>query len=169
MGQEQRVIIDGYNVIYTDDALRRRACKDLEGARGRLIDTLCSYVKGRRIRLTLVFDGRGGLTDSEVIVPGKLQVLFSSAGQSADEVIVKTVLESGNPRQFLVVTSDHADIGSRLQPAGCQVMGSKRFLERVEKGTRGKETADPHPEGDPGELGDTDYWLEQFEADPEKE
>jgi predicted RNA-binding protein with PIN domain len=169
MGQEQQVIVDGYNVIYTDDALRRHACKDLEGARGRLIDRLCSYVKSRRIRMTVVFDGRGGLTDSEVVVPAKLQVLFSAGGQSADDVIVKTVLESGNPRQFLVVTSDQADIGSRLRPAGCQVMGSKRFLERVDKGTPGAQTPQPHPDGDTTGLGDTDYWLEQFEADPDKE
>lgn len=169
MAQDQRIIIDGYNVVYTDDALRKMACKNLEGARERLIAMLRSYIENRSMRVTLVFDGRGGLTDSEVVVPGKLQVLFSSVGQTADEVIVRTVLDSGNPRQFLVVTSDHADIGSRLRPAGCQVVGSKRFLDRmVNPGGRKRRPSNRGKEG-PAELGDTDYWLEQFEADPDND
>ena len=59
----QRIIIDGYNVIYTDDRLRRKACKDLEGARAELLEMLKGYVRHRRLQVTVVFDGRGGVVD----------------------------------------------------------------------------------------------------------
>lgn len=166
MNSPQRIIIDGYNVIYTDDGLRRIACRDLERARDGLVDRLRSYAAGRRIRLTLVFDGRGGLTDAEILIPGKLQVLFSDAGRTADDVIVDMVSHSGNPRQFVVVTSD-AEIGGHLRPLGCDVIGSKRFLDRIAAGgaareeAGGAETEDEHAP----DVGDTDYWLGRFADD----
>lgn len=165
MTRAQQIIIDGYNVIYTDNDLRRIACTNLEAARKELIVLLGRYLESRDLLATLVFDGRGGITESEVVIPGKLQVLFSSRGQTADDVIVKTVLESGAPRRYLVVTSDQADIGSRLRPAGSQLMGSKRFLDRVTRRRRGKKSVAGTEEEAPPNLGDTDYWLKQFEGD----
>jgi predicted RNA-binding protein with PIN domain len=159
----QRVIIDGYNVIYTDDRLRRVAIKDIERAREHFVRQVKSYLASRQLRVTIVFDGRGGLTDAESVIPGKLQVLYSPTGQTADEVIVGMVTRSGNPRQFIVVTSDQADIGSRLRPLGSRIIRSKRFLERM-AATQREERED---EADPGKevFGDTDYWLRRFEED----
>ena len=87
----QKIIIDGYNVIYTDDRLRRVACKDLDRARTGLIERVVEYVRNRSIQVTVVFDGRGGIAESTVVVPRKVQIVFSPRGQSADELIVSTI------------------------------------------------------------------------------
>jgi len=163
----QRIIIDGYNVIYTDDRLRRKACKDLEGARAELLEMLKGYVRHRRLQVTVVFDGRGGVVEAESIVADKLQVMFSPASQTADEVIVSTVIESANPRSYIVVTSDQADIGSKVRQAGSKVVGSKSFLGQMEGGHT--EVGPKSSGANEADYGDTDYWLDKFTdtEDPE--
>jgi predicted RNA-binding protein with PIN domain len=156
----QKIIVDGYNVIYTDDRLRRTACKDLQGARDRLMELLKRYLEERRVQVTVVFDGRGGLAEAESLVPGKLQALYSARNQTADELILATLRRSSNPKSFVVVTSDMADIGRTAMRWGCKVIGSKRFLDRLT-------AAMPPASSGEGratrrDLGDTDYWLRQF-------
>jgi predicted RNA-binding protein with PIN domain len=138
MSQPQRIVIDGYNVIYADDRLRKRILKDLEGARAAFVSILKAYLEDRDLRVTLVFDGRGGMTDAEAVVPGRLQVLYSSAGQTADDIIVELVENSGNPRQI----------------------GAKRFLGRVRAPK--KMMQKDHEEASEEDMGDTDYWLRKF-------
>jgi predicted RNA-binding protein with PIN domain len=160
MEKPQKLIIDGYNVIYTDDSLRRAACRDLQGARDRLVDLLKQYLKRRHLQVTVVFDGRGGLVDAEPVVPCKLQVLFSADDETADELILATIRRSPSPQSFVVVTSDMADIGRTARGMGCEVIGSKRFLDRIagnESPSKGGGREDTRRD-----FGDTEYWLEQF-------
>ncbi len=165
----QKLIIDGYNVIYTDEKLRRTACRDLQRAREGLVDRLERYLRGRRLQITLVFDGRGGITEAEALVAGKLQVVYSAGSQTADEVIVNTLQNSGNPAAYIVVTSDMADIGNTARGLGCEVIGSKRFLERIQSAanTGVREVDD---DGEPvQEMGDTNYWLDKFAGGAEED
>ena len=153
----QRMIIDGYNVIHADERLKKAARADLLGARRRLVRRLASYLATKNLQVTLVFDGRGGITDVDVEIPGKLQVLFSSAGQTADELIIGMLESSSNARKYIVVTSDMADIGRAASAMGANVLSSTRFLERIEpRSTSGtKERGDTEDEG-------VDYWLRKF-------
>ena len=50
------LLVDGYNVIFAWDSLRRLAENDLDIARRRLQDTLCNYAGYRRCTVILVFD-----------------------------------------------------------------------------------------------------------------
>lgn len=159
----QKLIIDGYNVIYTDERLRRVACKDLERARNGLIEMLEAYVRRRHIRATVVFDGRGGIAETAVALAGKLQIVFSASGQTADQVIVSTLSRAANAREFIVVTSDMADIGRNARSLGCDVIGSKRFLARLSS-VKSDSKATDQP-GVVPEVGDTEYWLNRFEED----
>jgi predicted RNA-binding protein with PIN domain len=167
----QRIIIDGYNVIYTDDQLRRTACKDLQGARERLLERLEGYLSGRHMQITVVFDGRGGIVEAESVIPGRLQVVFSAGSQTADELIVGMLCSSGNPRQFIVVTSDRAGIAGPASDLGCEVIGSKRFLDRVARaaGPGTARTSGEHAGRSGLRFGDTDYWLEKFQEEGDDE
>lgn len=158
----QKIIIDGYNVIYTDDRLRRVACKDLERARQGLIEMMRGYLENRDVQMMLVFDGKGVLEDRETVIESRLQVVFSAASQTADELIVSLIRESGNPGVYLVVTSDMADIGGTARSLGCQVVGSKRFLDRLSRAPE----PEPAPRGR-GRYGTTEYWLKQFTSEEE--
>lgn len=164
---KQKLLIDGYNVVYADDAMRRVACRDLERARGLLISALEEYLAGRRVEATVVFDGRGRFTDAEVVVPGALQAVFSPAGQSADELILKTLREAANPRAYIVVTSDMKDIGGTARSMGCEVIGSRRFLERIGVDRDGAVGPEPPDRPDNGRVEDVDFWLRKFEESGE--
>jgi predicted RNA-binding protein with PIN domain len=154
----QKMIIDGYNVIYADGQLKTTAKRDLLEARRTLIGWLSRYLERKNLQISLVFDGHGGITDVDIEIPGKLQVLFSSAGQSADEIILEILDASSNPRQYIVVTSDMADIGRAARSMGAEIIASKAFLSRV----RGRDSnvGSGPPEGDA--IDDLDYWLEKF-------
>lgn len=152
------MIIDGYNVIYADGRLKNAAKRDLREARRALIDRLARYLKRKNLRTTLVFDGHGGITDVDVEIPGKLQVLFSSAGQSADEIILEILEASSNPRQYIVVTSDMADIGRAARAMGAEIIASPVFLARI----RGRESNAEGAAPAKSDVEDLDFWLEKF-------
>lgn len=156
----QKLIIDGYNVIHADPELKAAFSASIESARARLVEWIRAYLEHKRVQVTLVFDGRGGITDAEVLVPGRFQVLYSASCQTADDFIVDTLFTHPNPREFIVVTSDRADIGSRVSSVGAAVLSSAEFLARL-SGPAG----DPAGEGDeeaPMSQEDMDFWLKQF-------
>ena len=160
----QKIIVDGYNVIYTDDHLRKIACRDIERARREFLELLTSYANAKRVQVTVVFDGRGALADGETIVPGKLQVVYSARGETADDLIIMTLKRSQTPQAYLVVTSDRTHIVPVARGFGCDVLGSRRFLERLRPGgTAPTRTKEEKPRaGDD----DTDFWLDEF-GDPD--
>jgi predicted RNA-binding protein with PIN domain len=153
----QKIIVDGYNVIHADPQLKRTVGRSLESARRALVRMLRVYLESKSVRVTLVYDGRGGITDVDVELPGRLQVLYSPAGQSADELILDIVGDSANPREYVVVTSDMADIGREVRSMGAVVLPSPEFLARIRPG---------RPEANAGQTeeasNDVDYWLERF-------
>ena len=159
MDNSQKILIDGYNVIHADPEMKRLLDPSPENARVLLVERLVSYVDQKRLRVTIVFDGRGMLLDAESIIPGKLQILFSRGHQSADELIISTLEEAANPREYLVVTSDNEDIGRVARGLGSQVLSSAAFLSRLKR-SGGKEQA---PAEDPGLAAeDIEYWLKKF-------
>lgn len=95
--------IDGYNLMFrllhTDD--------DLQTERQQVIHDLNSKVQNLGIGITLVFDAQyqtGGVTRTHF---HHLQILFSSHGETADDLIIHCLKEEDNPRQCTVVTSDN--------------------------------------------------------------
>jgi len=160
----QKIIVDGYNVIHADPELKRAVRSDLKAARRDLVQRLAGYLESKNVRLTVVFDGHGGMTDVDVEIPGRLQLLYSAAGHTADELILQILEESNNPREYVVVTSDMADIGRAARSMGAEVLPSPEFLSRIR----------PVP-GDAGghdvveETNDVDYWLGRFGSETENE
>jgi predicted RNA-binding protein with PIN domain len=162
MDAPQKIVIDGYNVIYADDKLRKTAAADIERSRSRLISLLGAYLANKSLWVTVVFDGRGGMTDTEAVIPGKLEVVYSARHQTADELIVAMIRSSPNPRAHIVVTSDRAHIRPAVAEIGCAVIESKDFLDRL----HGKKR-EPSKSGDDEKSGggsdDVGYWLDRFE------
>ncbi len=157
----QRYIIDGYNVIYADPALRREMLADSRRGRDALLALLREWVGRRDVDVTVVFDGAGAARSHASAVPGRLRVVYSRRGRRADDVIVETVRRDPNPRGIIVVSSDEADIGRAVRDAGARTLGAGTFLGRLSRGARVHDGA-----GEGGEKPthiDVDYWLRQFE------
>lgn len=159
MSSKQKIIIDGYNLMHADPEIKNLIEQDLEEARGELIDLLEKYLRTRQVQMTLVFDGRGRMMDAESRKLGVFQIVFSPSYQSADEFIITSIREAANPREYMVVTSDNADIGRAARAAGASVVPSDEFARRLRK--RGSPAARNGEKPQPGEE-DLSYWLEQF-------
>jgi uncharacterized protein len=123
-----------------------------------LTNRIARYLERKNLQITVVFDGSGGLTDVDVRIPGKLQILFSSSGQTADEVILEMLYDSLNPRRYTVVTSDMADIGRAARGLGAQLLSSTEFLQRI----RVKPEAAEKDREEESPVEDIDYWLNKF-------
>ena len=162
---EQQIVVDGYNVIYADDALRQIALKDMERARRELLLRIETYLAGKSLRVTVVFDGRGEMTDTQAVVPDKLQVIFSDRHRTADDWIVSMLATAESPRSYLVVSSDRMHIRPAVSELGCRSIGARAFLDRISGRDRPPSRRDEEEKPQPG-SNDMGFWMERFEDDP---
>ena len=120
------VIVDGYNVSML-------AWPDASAAeqRERLCDALAEFQLRVRCEVTVVFDGAE--------VPGVrplrrrgLRVVFSAAGQEADEVVVGEVMFRPAEVPVIVVSSDR-EVRARAEAEGATVLPADRFLQLLRR------------------------------------
>lgn len=172
----QKIVVDGYNVIYADDTLRKIALRDMKKARRGFLARIEAYVRDKSLHVTVVFDGKGGLTDSETVIPGKLQVIYSAGRETADDVIVSMVAGSENPRSYLVVSSDRTHIRPAVAALGCRSIGAMAFLDRISGRAGSAASGGGVPGGEAGGdekpqpgSDDRDYWLDLFDGGREED
>jgi len=124
------LIIDGYNLIRASAALARQERIGLDLGRSALLHRLASYRRIKPHPVTVVFDaGRGpGLKEFFEYFQG-IKVIFSSAGETADTVIIRLARKYGS--QALVVTSDQA-LARAVEAAGAAALPSPEFEARME-------------------------------------
>ena len=126
------LLVDGYNVIFAWDSLRRLAENDLDIARRRLQDTLCNYAGYRRCTVILVFDAykvKGGVGSVERY--HNIHVVYTREAETADMYIEKTTHELGRKHRVRVVSSDGAEQIIILGNGGLRV-SARAFLQEVE-------------------------------------
>ena len=104
------LLVDGYNVIFAWDALRRLADGSLDAARRRLMDSLCNYAGYKRCVPILVFDAykvRGGAREVEKY--HNLYVVYTREAETADMYIERATHELAREHRTRVVSSDGAE------------------------------------------------------------
>lgn len=104
------LLVDGYNVIFAWDALRRLADGSLDAARRRLMDMLCNYAGYKRCVPILVFDAykvRGGAREVEKY--HNLYVVYTREAETADMYIERATHELAREHRTRVVSSDGAE------------------------------------------------------------
>ncbi len=129
--QRNMVIVDGYNLIYSDEQLKKTAAFSLEKAREELMDLLSSYVSYTKTELVLVFDaylvkdGEG----SDFMHDG-YRVVYTKTDQTADAYMEKMMHELGPDYSIRAVTNDKLLQFSAVH-AGISRMTAKEFLEEL--------------------------------------
>ena len=103
----ERLIVDGYNIIFAWPELSVLKDVKLEDARDLLISILADYAAMTRQKVTVVFDShrRPDAEASQQTVSG-VQVVFSGRKTSADHVIEKLLFEAKPSDEVTVATSD---------------------------------------------------------------
>jgi hypothetical protein len=135
------VIIDGYNLIRQSDTLRRYERKSLEEGRRALIARLLDYEKKKQHKITVVFDGwKSGSADEGRDREGAIDIIYSSYGEKADDVIKRQILRAVG--DVIVVSSDR-EISSFATREGKTALSSPDFETILKNVIYEPETAKP--------------------------
>ena len=101
------LLVDGYNVIFAWDELRKIAEESLDAAREKLIHLMCNYQGFRRCELILVFDAykvKGNHGSVERV--HNVSVVYTKEAETADMYIERVTKEIGKRHRVRVATSD---------------------------------------------------------------
>jgi predicted RNA-binding protein with PIN domain len=120
-------IIDGNNLIGRIKSLQQLQRKDKQASREKLIHFLNRYFAGKKIKLSLHFDGHPNLNLS--LSKGKITYSFN---QPSDNFIRKEIENSSNPRLIILITSDHS-LMNFGKVCGCKISSSDDFYRETEK------------------------------------
>ena len=129
--QKKLLIVDGYNLIYSWDALKGLANESLEKAREVLMDTVSNYVAFTKVELVLVFDAylvKDGI-GSEFERDG-YRVVYTKENQTADAYIEEMMHRLGPNYNVTVVTGDRLLQFSAVH-SGVLRMTAAEFLQDV--------------------------------------
>jgi predicted RNA-binding protein with PIN domain len=102
-----RLIVDGYNIIFAWPELSALKDVNLQDARELLIATMADYAAMTRQKVTVVFDShrRPDAEASSQTISG-VQVVYSGRKTSADQVIERLLFEAKASDEVTVATSD---------------------------------------------------------------
>jgi predicted RNA-binding protein with PIN domain len=105
-----RILVDGYSLLHHWPELAEGAPRHSEAARDALVDMLQQYQDASDTPVTVFFDGRGSRKTRPKNESGNaVEVLFSSAGQTADDLIERAANRFQEYGEVLVVTDDMAE------------------------------------------------------------
>ncbi|MBR4893217.1 MAG: TetM/TetW/TetO/TetS family tetracycline resistance ribosomal protection protein [Clostridia bacterium] len=105
--EKEYLLIDGYNIIFAWDDLKKVAKDSLESARTLLTDRLVTYKTFKNIEIIVVFDAykvKGNPGEKEKI--NGINIVYTKEAQTADSYIEKTAHELSKNYKVSVATSD---------------------------------------------------------------
>lgn len=126
------LLIDGYNIIFAWDDLKKLAQESLELARVALIDRICNYQAVLKNNVIIVFDAykvKGN--NREVEREQGISVVYTKEAETADEYIEKTAKELRRNYRVRVATSDSLE-QIIIFGHGAQRISASEFLREVE-------------------------------------
>ena len=137
--QEEYLLVDGYNIIFSWEELNELAKENIHAACDKLMDILSNYQGYRTCTLILVFDAyqvEGHV--EEIITYHNIYVVYTKEAETADQYIEKTVHRIGRQYQVTVATSDGLEqviiMGQGAHRISAQ--GLKKEIEDTEKTAR---------------------------------
>ena len=104
------LLVDGYNIIFAWDELKKIAAENLDSARAELINMMCSYAGYMNCELILVFDAykvRGSHREVEKYC--NISIVYTKESETADTYIERTSHELSRDHRVRVATSDGAE------------------------------------------------------------
>lgn len=104
-----RILIDGYSLLHNWPELAEGAPRHSEAARDALVEMLQQYQDACGTPVTVFFDGAGKRRKPKNESATAVEVLFSSAGQTADDLIERAAHRFQPYGEVLVVTDDFAE------------------------------------------------------------
>jgi len=129
--KDEYILVDGYNIIFDWDDLRKLAEDDIDLARNTLINRLINYRAVKGCNLAVVFDAykvKGGL--GEVEKTGGISVVYTKEAETADSYIEKASHTLASNYLVRVATSDRME-QMIILGSGALRMSSPAFQKEV--------------------------------------
>ena len=127
-----RILVDGYSLLHGWPELAAGQPRHSECARDELIHVLIRYHDVTSEPITVFFDGAGAPTNAPVNGSNAaVEILFSRAGQTADQMIERAAHRFQNYGEVLVVTDDHAERDT-VTGMGATTAGCANFIRMIE-------------------------------------
>ena len=128
-----RILVDGYSLLHGWPELAEGSPRHSEAARDALVEMLTQYQDANGTPVTIFFDGRGARRTKPKNNSGKsVEVLFSNAGQTADDLIERAAVRFQPYGEVLVVTDDFAERDT-VSGFGGSVASCGNFIAMIQK------------------------------------
>ena len=102
---EHFLIVDGHSIIFAWPELLELHQRNTAAARDNLVRTLTAYQDVSGTHVVVVFDGRGAMVN-KIEEPGGIQIFYSNAGRTADEIVERLVAKYAKTFSITVATAD---------------------------------------------------------------
>jgi len=127
-----RILVDGYSLLHSWPELAPGRPRHSARVREELIFILTRYHDATGTPVTVFFDGAGAPPNMPPPESGPaVEVLFSRAGQTADQMIERAAHRFGDHGEVLVVTDDAAE-RETVAGLGGLVSSCANFIRLVE-------------------------------------
>lgn len=125
------VLVDGYNIIFAWEELKKIAADNIDGARDRLLDILSNYQGYKGNTVIVVFDAYHVKRHTETIYKhNNIYVIFTKEAETADMYIAKATHKMANKYRVTVATSDALE-QLIIMGHGALRMSARNFYEEV--------------------------------------
>lgn len=125
------LLVDGYNIIFSWNALKELAATNLDAARIKLLDTMCNYQAMKKCELIVVFDAyRVQNHATEAFDYHNIHVVYTKEAETADTYIERFAHEHGRKHYIRVATSDRME-QVIITGQGCHMVSSGEFEQEV--------------------------------------
>lgn len=152
------IVVDAYNVLHCAHVLPAWCALNTATDMCRMLESSRFAVQ----RCVVVCDGNPKPLEGEY--HGPVELRYSGSSSDADTVIEHLIAADHAPRQLIVVSNDR-----RLMTAArrrrARAMTSETFLHLLITPAK----RDRSPDAKPKTIANTDYWLEQFQIDPDEQ
>jgi uncharacterized protein len=126
-----RILVDGYSLLHGWPELAAGAPRHSEKARDALIEMLQHYQDSSGTPVTVFFDGSGARRKPQKQSGPAVEVLFSSGGQTADDLIERAAHRFQTYGEVLVVTDDFAERDT-VTAFGASVASCENFMRMIQ-------------------------------------
>lgn len=127
------LLVDGYNVIFSWEHLKKLSQDNIEGARNMLINILCNYQGYKKCEVILVFDAykvKGNKREVEKV--DNINIVYTKEAETADMYIEKVSHRLAKNHKVRVVTSDALE-QLIILGGGALRVSSREFLYEVQQ------------------------------------
>lgn len=127
-----RILVDGYSLLHTWQELAPGRPRHSAIARQELVHWLTQYGDAVGTPITVIFDGDGAPPGTPIMPSTpEMEILYSKAGQTADQIIERAAHRLSAYGEVLVVTDDFAERDTVLAVGG-MASSCLSFIQTVE-------------------------------------